>query len=131
MEEVCKKILASDKAIRLVAIGSEKGGVLGLAAREDLAATVLPRYEEVITKFGETWIRVIWGIVDEIGKYMGKASRIIVYHDGANWTTLNVDGKIAVFSMERQASPEILAAKVEAIMKSSFGLERREERSGR
>lgn len=121
MEEVCENILVSDRAIRLVAIGSEGEGVLGLKAREDLATTVLPRYKEVMAKFGETWVRVVWGIVDEVGKYMGKASRIIVYYERANWVTLKVNGKIVVFSMEKEASPEILAAKVEEIVKKAFG----------
>lgn len=122
-EQVCRNILTSDRAIRLVAIGDEEG-VLGLEAREDLATTILPKYEEVIKKFAETWVRVIWGIVDEIGKYVGKASRIIVYHERANWMTLKVNDKIVVFSMEKEASPEILAAKVEEIMKKSFEAKR-------
>ena len=123
-EEVCQNILTSDKAFRLVVIGDEEGEVLGLKAREDIATTLLPRYKEVMKKFGATWVRVVWGIVDEIGKYMGKASRILVYYERANWMTLKVNGKIVVFSMEKDASPEILAVKVEEIMKRSFGSER-------
>lgn len=122
--EVCKNILAADRAIRVVAIGGEDGGILGLKVREDLATTILPRYNEILEKFGETWARVIWGIVDEIGKYMGKAGRIIVYHERANWVTLKANGKIVAFSVEKEASPEILATKVEEIVKRSFKSEK-------
>lgn len=122
-EEVCKNILTSDRAIRIVAIGNEEEGILGLKAREGLAP-ILPRYKEVIEKFGETWGQVVWGIVDKIGEYMGKPSRIIVYHDKANWVTLKVNGKIVVFSVEKQASPDMLAIKVEEIVKRSFGEKR-------
>ena len=122
-EEVCKNILTSDRAIRIVAIVDDDGGVLGLKAREDLAS-LLPRYKEVMEKFGETWGQVVWGIVDEVGKYLGKPSRIIVYHDKANWVTLKVNDKIVVFSVEKEASPEILAVKVEEIVKRAFGSKR-------
>lgn len=123
IKEICENILSSDRAIRVVAIVGEDG-VLGLSVREDLTATLLPMYKEILEKFGETWAQVIWGIVDEIGKYMGKASRVIIYYERANLVTLKADGKIVAFSIEKEASPEILATKVEEIVKKSFGSEK-------